>query len=63
MTDDEIAIVYAKMIELYGEEGIYNPDHEPIQFKHQIKMAMRELYPVVVTDIKLEDETSNTIAV
>jgi len=42
MTEEQVAQLHAKMMEIFGE-NMANPDHEPIRFDHQIKFAMYKL--------------------
>jgi len=42
MTEEQLDILHAKVVEIFGD-NMAHPEHEPIRFNYQIKIALFKL--------------------
>jgi hypothetical protein len=42
ITTEQTDVIHAKMMEMFGER-MAHPDHEPLQFEYQVRMAIYSL--------------------
>lgn len=59
MHEDRIQQVIDKIVEIYGENNIYDPEYHPKLFAHQIMMAKRELAEAIVEKAEEEIDAEN----
>ena len=64
MHEDRIQQVINKIVEIYGENNVYDPEWHPKLFAHQVMMAKRELVEAIVEKAEEEiDAENNSVTV